>query len=373
MIPLARPSIGPEEFDSVLQVLSSGQLVQGAEVRAFEEELASVAGTEHAVVVQSGTSALLAALHALGVGTGSTVLVPAYSWVATANVVELLGASVQFVDIDPFTLAMDPRDLESQILRLESQGTLASVRAVLPVHPFGYVADMDAIMDVCAPYRLSLVEDAACALGARLSGRPAGSLGVAGCFSFHPRKVITTGEGGAVVTNDQGLAEHVRQFRNHGQAWAGSERQFVMAGPNLRMTDFQAALGRSQLRRLPILLTRRRALAARYSELLRGLPLTHQPLDVERTSVQSFVVIMPDSVLRGRVLRKLLSQDIEVGTGTIDIPGTVHYSRRWMGSRPCPVSHDVATRALSLPLYPDMDDADVDRVVDALRQAAGWA
>jgi perosamine synthetase len=369
VIRLATPSIDESDLSAVARVLESGHLVQGPEVTEFEAELAEIIGTRHVVAVNSGTSALLATLHALGVGPGSLVPVAAYSWIATANVVSLLGGDPLFIDIDPETHAMDPDQLESALDGLSGDELISRVPCVVPVHPFGYVADMDRINEIANRHGIPVVEDAACALGARLDGRPAGSWGLAGCFSFHPRKIITTGEGGAVATDDDRLAEHIREFRNHGQSVRTSERAFVMPGDNLRMTDFQAALGRSQLRRLDELLNSRRAAMARYVERLERTGFVPQRFDWDRTAGQSFVVTVSNTRLRDDIIAGLSEFGVEAGIGTIDMPGAEHYaSARSGGHHPCPVTRDIAARSMSLPLHHGMDAEMVDEVVATLQR-----
>ena len=217
MIRLTVPSIEEDDLQAVREALASGFLVQGARVAAFEQAVAQRVGAAHAVAVSSGTAALHVALVALGVGPGDLVLTTAYSWIATANVIELAGAEPVFVDIDPATFNLAPDRLAEAIDRLEASGSLRRVKAILPVHAFGQPADMTSIGALADAHGIPVVEDAACALGAAWEGRPAGSWGRCGCFSFHPRKAITTGEGGLAVTDDAELARTMRALRNH--AW----------------------------------------------------------------------------------------------------------------------------------------------------------
>ena len=370
MIPLGRPSITADDLEAVTAALTSGRLTQGTQVAAFEAELAELVGVGHAVVVSSGTAALAVSLAALGVGRGDRVIVPAYSWVATANVVELAGATPVFVDIDPDTFGIDPPYLATVIEGLAEQDQLASVRAILPVHVFGYVAEMEEIVAMGDSAGIPVIEDAACALGASLSGRPAGSIGAAGCFSFHPLKVVTTGEGGAITTDDPDFAEFARTYRNHGQSLAGGERTFEMAGPNLRMTDFQAALGRSQLARLGSMLDERHDLFERYHVLLSGLPLRCQSYDRTRTTGQVFTVLLNQPEVRPDVLTLLRDFGIEAATGTIAMPFTRHFSRRYhLSESDLPVTAAVDRSAVSLPLYNGMTHQEQDLVVTALEKA----
>jgi len=216
-IPVTRPVLGDSELAAIASVLDSGYLVQGSRVAEFERIVAEHVGLQHAVAVSSCTSALRVALLALGIGSGHRVIVAPYSWVATANVIELCGATPVFVDIDPSTFNMDAALLRSRLDSLSRAGEIGSVRAVMPVHTFGNTAGVDDIVMVADEFSIPVIEDAACAVGATVEGRPAGSLGTIGCFSFHPRKIITTGEGGMLVTDDDDLAGFARTFRNHGQ------------------------------------------------------------------------------------------------------------------------------------------------------------
>lgn len=366
MIPLSRPSITPAELEAVRRVLETGFLVQGPEVAAFEAELAAVVGTQHVVVVNSGTAALYASLKALGTGPGDLVLVAAYSWIATANVVALCNAQVRFVDIEEGTLGMDPDELAKTLRALDDSGELPRVKAIIPVHVFGLMCDMPNITAVAGQYGIPVVEDAACALGASLGSSPAGSLGHLGCFSFHPRKALTTGEGGAVATDDATLAAFVRSFRNHGQDYSTGSRQFVLVGDNLRMTDFQAALGRTQLARLSELLMERHVLADRYRKLLGEMPVVPVGPLSAATTVQSFVVRLHPTVDRDGLVSYMRSRGIEAAAGTIDMPEAQVFA---VLGQACPVTTAVDRTLLTLPLYNGLEHEDQDTVVETLQDA----
>ncbi|MGE5256419.1 MAG: DegT/DnrJ/EryC1/StrS family aminotransferase, partial [Hyphomicrobiales bacterium] len=269
MIRLTIPSIEDDDLKAVQEVLASGFLVQGPRVAAFEKQVAERAGTDFAVAVSNCTAALHLSLLALDIRPGDMVVVTAYSWVATANVIELCGAQPVFVDIQPDTFNMDPAVLESVLKRLMgNRETGRRVKAILPVHAFGLMADMTAIMAIANQYQLPVIEDAACALGASLNERPAGSWGRLGCFSFHPRKAITTGEGGMIVGKDGELIRRLQALRNHGQDPHSLSTDFILPGLNCRMTEFQAALGAAQMKKLDQIIWNRRRLANRYGELL---------------------------------------------------------------------------------------------------------
>jgi perosamine synthetase len=266
-VPIARASLTPEEIESVLEPLRSGWLVQGPKVRVFEEAWCSFTAAEHSIAVTSCTTALHLSLAALGFGPGDEAIVPAFTWISTANVVEHLGGRVVFADIDLATFNIDPSCIEDLIT--------PRTKAILPVHLFGLAADMDAINAIAQRHGLWVVEDAACGFGATLRGRHVGTLGYMGCFSFHPRKAITTGEGGMITTNDAQLAERLRSLRDHGAAMSDLQRHmgprpYLLAdhreaGYNQRMTDIQAALGAAQMQRADAIVSERRELAACYN------------------------------------------------------------------------------------------------------------
>jgi perosamine synthetase len=364
VIRLARPSIDEGDLDAVACVMRTGSLVQGPNVERFERRVADYVGTRRGIAVNSGTSALHLALVALGVGPGDVVAVPAYSFPATANAVVLSGAAPLFVDIDPLTFNMSPEALEAALAR-------QPVKAVMPVHCFGAMAEMEAIQALADAHGAVIVEDAACAIGAELHGRRAGSWGAVACFSFHPRKVITTGEGGMVTTDDDRIAEHLGSLRNHGQAAGATTPEFVGVGYNLRLTDFQAALGVAQLAKLEKLLAGRRARAERYRSLLEGTDVVvpREPAR-SRHTYQSYVVRVPQRGHAGRVIAELREGGVEATIGTYNIPATRWYREQaggWHGR--FPNAELVYDTAVSLPLHHELDAADQDLVVERLLQA----
>lgn len=278
-IPMARPLLGPEEGAAVARVLASGWVMQGPEVAAFEQEFAGFVGAPHACAVSSGTAALHLALLAVGVRTGDEVVTVSHSFIATANSVRHCGATPVFVDIEPDTFNMDPARIEAAIG--------PRTRAILCVHQMGMPCDVAAIGAIARRRGVALVEDAACAAGSELRqddewqriGRPHGDVA---CFSFHPRKLITTGDGGMVTTRDATIDARVRAWRNH-------ETRDGVYGFNYRMTDVQAAIGRVQLGRLPGLVAERRALVATLRDRLRGVQFPCEP-DWARSNWQSLSV-----------------------------------------------------------------------------------
>jgi len=374
MIRLTIPSIEEDDLQAVREVLASGYLVQGARVAAFEQAVADYVGVQHAVAVSNCTAALHLGLLVLGVEPGDMVLVTAYSFVATANVIELCGAQPVFVDIQPDTFNLDPSQLERTLKRLMAKAHRdRMVKAILPVHTFGQMADLTAIMELANRYELPVIEDAACALGATLHGRQAGTWGAIGCFSFHPRKAITTGEGGMIVTNDATLASRLRALRNHGQDPDASLPDFIMSGFNCRMTEFQAALGLSQMAKLARIIAARRRLAAHYDELLRDTPTQAPAVAPDSESVyQSYVVLLPEeaAAYRDELIARLKEQGIETTIGTWHMPLTTYFCGRYgYGAGDFPVADEVFARSLTLPLYESMSQPQQEEVVCALQDS----
>ncbi len=318
-------------------------LTMGPKVAEFEDELARLCEVEHALVVSSGTAALHVAVQALGLAPGDEVLVPAYTFPATANVVALSGLVPVLVDVDPETMNIDPAQLRV--------GT--RTRAILAVHLFGRPARLDQLPD------LPLLEDAAGALGARRAGRACGGLGLLGCLSFHPRKIVTTGEGGAVTTNDDRIAAEVRRLRNHG--WRSLAPPDMPApGLNYRLSDILCAVGLPQARRLDELLAARSRVAAGYAERLRSLPLLLPSADEgDVHGWQAYVVQVDD---RDRVLGELRARGIEaqIGTYALNLLGA------YRGQGAFPGATRVYERALALPFHSRLSDGDLDLVAETL-------
>ena len=365
MIRIASPDISDEDLDAVVRVLRTGQLVQGPHVAEFEGRLAPMTGAAHVVAVSNCTAALHLTLVALGVGAGDKVAVATYSWPATANAIVLAGATPIFVDIDPVTFNIDPDALQATLTR-------HTVKAVIAVHAFGGMADMPRINAVAQHAGALVIEDAACALGASLRDQSAGQWGAAACFSFHPRKAVTTGEGGAISTNDERIAKRLRALRNHGQDPDSQTPDFIMPGYNLRLTEFQAVLGTGQLSRWPNLISARRQAARSYDRLL-GATGVQVPRALEPAShtYQSYVVLLPEQTAARRrdIISEMRERGIEVTIGTCHIPLTTHYRRSYgyqVGD--FPVTDDLAARALALPLHSKLDLEDQERVVHEITQ-----
>lgn len=367
-IPLIRPQTGQDELEEVRTVLVSGHLTQGPKVAEFERLIAARLGTRFAFATTSATTALHLTLAALGIGPGDEVLVPDFTFPATANVVVQQGARPVLVDVNLETFTLDPTDLEAKVTPRS--------RAVIPVHAFGLAADMGPIIRVARRHGLAVIEDAACALGAAYYGKPCGSLGVAGCFSFHPRKAITTGEGGVVTTDDEALADRLRLLRNHGGVRQNGRFRFEAAGFNYRMSDILAAVGLAQLRRLDQILAARRAGALWLTARLNGAPGIRPPAEPLWGGhiYQSYVVLLEGDIDRDRVIGFMADHGIETTIGTYALHAEPFF-RRTFGYRPgdLPNSYRAYLQTLTLPLYPQLGPEDLERVAGTLERAVAAA
>ena len=369
VIPISRPYLGDEEARAVEQALASGWVAQGPRVEEFERRFAAFSGVAHAVAATSCTTALHLAVAALGAGPGDEVVVPAFTWIATANAVAYTGARPVFCDVSLDTFNLDAEALAAAV----GERTVG----LLPVHLFGLAADMAAVAAVAGRHGLWVVEDAACAVGTRQAGRHAGAFGDAGCFSFHPRKTLTTGEGGMLVTGDAGLAGRARSLRDHGSSRSGhtrhaASRAFELAdhdvlGFNYRMTDVQAAIGCAQLERADWLLAERARLAARYGEGLAGVEWLRLPSTPEgETHGWQSYVCLTRGIDRDALMATLEEEGIATRPGTHAPPETSAYGGR---TGEFPNAHLAARLSLALPLYAGLTDAEQDRVIEALATA----
>jgi dTDP-4-amino-4,6-dideoxygalactose transaminase len=367
-IPFARPYLAGGEAEAVAEVIASGWLSQGPRVRAFEEAFARRVGAPDAVATTNCTSALALALHVSGVGPGDEVVVPSLSFIATANAVWQCGATPVFADIDPETYNLDPVAAELAIT--------PRTRVIMPVHQVGLPADMDRFQAIGRRHGIAIVEDAACAIGASYRDRPIGSLGNLACFSLHPRKVITTGEGGMIAVHDPALAERLRRLRAHGMDLSDLARHgardvvfeaYPERGFNVRMTDVQAAIGLCQLEALDEILTKRRTLAERYTAALDRIPCLEPPYDppyATRTWQSYCVRVMPRAAVgRTELMRRLLADGIPTRRGVM----AIHHERCYAGHAGQLPHTDAAARdVLMLPLFPEMSAQQQDYVLDRL-------
>lgn len=365
MLKLSSPNISENAIASVSSVLRSGQLVHGTECEAFEQDLADYLGCKEVVLVSSGTAALHISLLALNIYLGDAVIVPDFTFPATANAIKIAGARPVIVDVDLETYTILPSKLEKTLRNWEGPETL---KAVIPVHEFGCPAEMEEIIKISKKYNLFIVEDAACALGASFQNHKLGTLGDLGCFSFHPRKTLTTGEGGAIATNDPLLADRMRQLRNHGIKKTTEGISFVEPATNYRMTNFQAALGRCQLPELDDWIRKRKELAKFYLQLLAPLEkvgLLLLPKWKNGHSWQTFMVTLSYTLDRTQIIKKLREAGVESNLGAQSLTSLGIY-----GEQPVAASGSrLYKHGLALPLYERMSEADVQFVCSALREA----
>ncbi len=379
-VPLSGAQIMDEDVNAVVRALRSGRIAMGPEIRGFEEDLAAAAGVRHAVACSSGTGALHVALLALGVKEGDVVLTTPFSFVASSNVILMVGAVPVFVDIDPGTLCPSPEELRRTIgalrrgeLRFPNGERVAPhrLKALLLVDVFGLPAPWDAYEKLAQEEGLLLLEDSCEALGSRAFGRACGSFGRAGVFAFYPNKQITTGEGGAVVTDDDEVAALCRSYVNQGRDDSGAWLAHVRLGYNYRMSELTAALGRSQISRLPAILERRCLVAARYGALLKnieGLRLPEPPPWCDLPSWFVYVVLLPEGAPRDEVLRLLSQRGVENRAYFTPIPLQPFYAERFGYRRgDFPEMDRVCDRVAALPFYTDLSFEEQDYVAETLR------
>lgn len=361
MLRLNLPFTGQEELEEVRSVLASGYLTQGPKVVEFEKAVQNVVDSRYAFAMSSATTALHLSLVALEIKPGDEVLVSDFTFPASGNVIVQQGARPVLVDSCLDTYAMDPTDLEKRIT--------PKSKAIMVVHPFGLSADMAAINKIAHKYNLPIIEDAACALGASYKGKACGTMGNLGCFSFHPRKSVTTGEGGMIVTNDESLAAKIAVLRSHG----GVRQQFYMrfdeAGFNYRLSDILAAVGVAQMKKLEWMINGKRQLAQLLKEqltMIEGVTLPIEPDDCYHT-YQSFVVMLADNIDRDQVIAAMRRRNVETTLGTYAIHAQPFYAKTY-GYAPgdLPQSYRIYKQSLTLPLYPQMSTGDVEQVVVAL-------
>jgi dTDP-4-amino-4,6-dideoxygalactose transaminase len=371
-VPFARPAMMGGEAAAIAEVIASGWVSQGPRVAAFEAAFAQRVGAPEAVATTSCTTALSLALYVSGVGPGDEVIVPSLSFIATANAVWHCGATPIFADIDPRTYNLDVASAERAIT--------PRTKAIMPVHQVGLPADMDPFLELAARYELEIVEDAACAIGARYKDRPIGSLGPLACYSLHPRKVITTGEGGMIAVHDPEVAERLRRLRAHGMDMSDLARHaardvviesYPERGWNSRMTDLQAALGLCQLEALDEILERRRLLADRYTVAIERIPGLEPPYDppyAQRTWQSYCVRVGPHAAVgRTELMRRLLRDGIPTRRGVM----AIHEELSYQGPHADLGHTEAAARdVVMLPLFPDLTEEQQDHVIACLAEHA---
>lgn len=309
MIRLAKPFIPEEAITRVIEVIRSGNLVQGECVAEFEQKLQGYLGVKYVIVVSSGTAALHLSLVAMDIKNGDEVIVPAFTFPATANVIELVGAKPILVDINLDDFCIDTSKIENVITE--------KTKAIIPVHEFGQAVKMDDIIAISKKFGLKIIEDAACSLGAEFKGKKVGTFGEYGCFSFHPRKALTTGEGGAIATNNDILAKKARALRNHGIEIVNNKVDFHYAGYNYRMTDFQAAMGIPQLAILDEIIEKRIKIAEEYSKSLGGIDWIKIPVnfDNRKAVYQTYHILINQDYNRDNLINHLNHYGIQTNFG----------------------------------------------------------
>jgi len=345
MIRLSRPYLPEKSLEDMLISVRSGNLVQGEKVAAFEAALSAYLGIPEVVVVSSGTAALYLSLLAHNIGQGDEVIIPAYSFPAVANVVELVGARPVFVDIHPNNCCINTLLIQEKINR--------KTKAIMPVHQFGHPADMEQIISLADHHGLLVIEDAACALGTKYGSKPAGTLGDTGCFSFHPRKILTTGEGGAIVTNNENMASRLRKLRNHGIKTNGISTNFIFPGHNFRMTDFQAALGLEQLNQIDDTVSVFRHQAEYYAGLHRSstVECCYNANKDEHSTYQTFLVYLPGKIPSEKVKAELFARGVETNIGAHAIPYQSYYAEKYAHlPADFPVAFKAWRHAIALPI-----------------------
>lgn len=360
-IPLSRPNITEQDIANVVAVLKTGMLVQGKNVEALEQKINHYLGTTSVAAVSNGTSTMHLALKVLGIGPGDEVIVPAFSYVATANVVELVGATPIFVDIDIRTFNIDVAQISAKIT--------PKTKAIIPVHEFGLCADMDPILALAKTHDLFVIEDAACALGASYKGKKSGTFGDFGSFSLHPRKAVTSGEGGLLVSKNPVHDEQVKTLRNHGIRMDNGQMNFVEAGFNYRMTDFQAALVLGQVDAIESMMSCRDKIAAVYFDQLKTDKMS-LPLQAEgyRHAWQSFHVVLDDAVNRNEMIGKLKEKQIGSNYGAQCIPAMTYYRQKYAlkVEELFPNAWRAYQQGLVLPMFDLMTTDEADYVSDVL-------
>ncbi len=365
-VPLTKPYFDSDEIDEINGVLNSGWVSQGPKVKEFEEAVARKIHSKHAIAVTNCTSAIHLALLSSGISPGDEVLVADYTFPATGHAVLYCGARPIFIDIDISTYNIDPEKIEPFITE--------KTKAIIPVHTFGQPARMDEIIEISRNYGLTVIEDAACALGAKFKGNYAGTIGEIGCFSFHARKGITTGEGGMLVTDDDEIARKARHLSTFGMtsAWEREKKVgfsipvFTDVGYNYKMSDITAAIGVAQLRRLDKIIERKRTLAQYWNARLDEIDGIKKPY-VNRNTIsvnQSYVALVDHGINRNMLIQDLLSEGIQTQIGTY----ASHMQPVYRAPQNCPCSQEVFHRAISLPMYYTLNETVIDEITRVIER-----
>ena len=374
-IPLTKPYLDEAEQKAAARAIASGWVSQGPRVAEFESVVAKYVGTRYAVATASCTAALHTALLCFNIGPGDEVIVPSFTFIASANSILYTGATPVFVDIDPRTYNIDASKIEEAIT--------VKTKAIMPIHQIGLSADMDPILNIARKHKLHTIEDAAPTLGEEYKGRRIGSISALTCFSFHPRKIITTGEGGMLTTDNKELAEMAQLIRSHGASVSAFNRhqaskvifeKYDHLGYNYRMTDIQAALGIEQMKKLEEIIERRRRLGQRYNEKLAGLTYIETPYvpPYARHTYQSYIIRIKGGcpVSRNEIMQQMLERGIATRRGVMAIHLEPYYRKR-SGQISLPITEEATQSTMLLPIFTTMSDEEQDFVVSSLREIVG--
>ena len=363
MIRLTVPLVDDRELEEIAAVLKTGFYTQGPKVSQFEKQISELVGAKHAFAMSSCTTALQLALHALELKPGTEALVADFTFPATANIVVTEGLKPVLVDINLDTFTTDPKDLEHKLT--DNTGV------IIPVHAFGCSADMNAIMDIANKHHIPVIEDAACAMATTYYGKYCGTIGTLGCYSFHPRKAITTGEGGLITTDNDELAEKIAIFRNHGGVKGDLYYQYEEAGFNYRLSDIQGAMGIAQLEKLDWILENKRRLASLLRDKLQNIDGITAPIEPDWGGhvYQSFVILLDEGIDRDAVIHVMREKGVETTLGTYAVHAQPFYMKNY-GYQPGDLhrSYTAFRQSLTLPLYPQMEEDMLDTITDTLEQ-----
>jgi perosamine synthetase len=371
MIPIAKPYLTADEAQAAYDTILTGWITQGPRVAEFEEKFAAYTGAKYAVAVSNCTTALHLAMIVAGVGPGDEVICPSMSYIATANSVKYVGATPVFAEINPANYNLDVNDAAKKIT--------SKTKAILLVHQIGMPADIDAFKDLAAKHNLKLIEDAACAAGSSYKGGKIGSHSELVCFSLHPRKVISTGDGGFITTNREDYYQRMKLLRQHGMSVNDRVRHessklifedHIEVGYNYRMTDIQAAVGIKQLEKLDWIVAERRKIAMRYNEAFKDIDCIQLPIEKEGyfSNYQSYSIYLKDNcpVGRNEIMQKMLDDGISSRRGIMTTHRETAYKAECAGLS-LPVSEKSADRSIILPLYIPMKNEDIEKVIEAFR------
>ena len=360
-IPLASPNIRKNHILKLNKVLRSGNLVQGKNVSFFERLIEKKFKIKYCIAVSSGTASLHLILMSLGIRPGDEIIIPAYSYIATANVIELVGAKPIFVDIDINTFNIDPKLIQEKISN--------KTKAIMIVHEFGLTAEIDLIKKICKKNKLLLIEDAACAIGAKEKNEYAGTFGISGSYSFHPRKIITSGEGGAVVTNNYRIAKKIRSLRDHGSVNLKRKKEYNYAGLNYRMTDIQACLLIEQFKMLDTIINQRTKIATYYLKNIKKEKIVLPEIKKNKIqNWQTFHIILKNNLNQKKIINNLKKKGIESNIGAQCIPTQNFYASKYTLNvkKDFPEALKAYRNGLAIPLHEKLKWTDIEYIVKQL-------